>query len=157
MKKMLALIIAAVFALTAAACASGGDAGGIDTSTVPLSDVMEDILADVDDLPMVGDVEVDDSNFEYYLFIQPIEGAEALASEAMIGSVAHSVVLLRVPDGTDAADVAADIEANANPRKWICVEAEKVEVVQHGSLILLCMSFDGVCNQITANFNALFD
>lgn len=134
-----------------------GSNGGSTTPTTPsLSDMMTNMLANVSELPMVGNTTIDSSNFQAFLFIDEIEGAEALASEAMIGSVAHSVVLLRVPDGTDAAAVAADIKDNANPRKWICVEAEKVEVVRHDNVILLCMSFESTCDEIVAGFNSLF-
>jgi len=95
--------------------------------------------------------------FPAFTFIDYIEGAEAVISEGMISAIAHSVVLVRVPEGTDAADVAAQIEANADPRKWICVEAEKTVVSQHGSLVLLVMSSEATATAIAANFDALYN
>ena len=50
--------------------------------------------------------------------------------------------------------VAEDIEANANPNKWLCVTAEKTQVVSHGNLVLLVMSFEDDVDTIVDNFNA---
>ncbi|MEG1108405.1 MAG: hypothetical protein RSE97_06010 [Oscillospiraceae bacterium] len=117
-------------------------------------DVMSSIIAGVD-LPKVGNTAVSSDLYSSYLFINYIEGSEALASEALIGSIAHSVVLLHLPEGGDAATAAADIKANANPRKWICVEAEQVTVKTSGRYVLLVMSDAVTANAISANFSAL--
>ena len=50
--------------------------------------------------------------------------------------------------------MAEDIEANANPNKWLCVTAEKTEVVSHGNLVLLVMSFEDDATTVVDNFNA---
>ncbi len=158
MKKTITFIIAAVMLLSFAACGGKGstDAEKKPGDTMSLEEIFDTILADVKDLPAVSNVAVNSENFESYLFIKPIDKAEALASEGLINAVAHSAVLLRVPDGTDAAAVAADIEANANPRKWVCVEAEKTIVSVHGNTILLVMSFAETADAITANFDSLW-
>lgn len=124
--------------------------------SMTLTEVMDDILTDVEELPMVGNIEIDAENFESYLFIKPIDNAEALVSEAMIGSIAHSVALVRLPEGADVQAVADEIKTNANPRKWICVEAEKTEVTVQGNTILLVMSDPATVDAITANFNELY-
>ncbi|MEG1317252.1 MAG: hypothetical protein RSC86_07735, partial [Oscillospiraceae bacterium] len=93
--------------------------------------------------------------FKSYLFIDYIDGAEAMASDALIGSIAHSVVVLKLPEGTDSAATAATISANADPRKWICVEAEKVAVRSSGRFVLLVMSDTVTADAITANFDYL--
>ena len=131
------------------------ETGKVDPATAGLDEIMTAILDGVE-LPAVDQFVPDDELFSSYLFIDPVEGADVLVSEAMINAVAHSVALLRVPEGTDAASIADQIRENANPRKWVCVEAEKTEVVQQGNLILLCMSFEDTCDAIVANFNALF-
>lgn len=131
------------------------ETGKVDPETAGLDEIMTAILDGVD-LPDVDQFVPDDELFSSYLFIDPVEGADVLVSEAMINAVAHSVALLRVPEGTDAAAIADQIRENANPRKWVCVEAEKTEVVQQGNLILMCMSFEDTCDAIVANFNALF-
>jgi len=118
----------------------------------PLESIMESLLAGVPDLPMLGNTPLDAENFSFFAFIEQPEGAEGLVSEAMIGSIAHSVVLIRLPEGVDASEVAAQMEANADPRKWICVEAEKVIALSRGNLALLIMSNAATADAIAANF-----
>lgn len=97
----------------------------------PLSDIMASILNGAD-APASMETVVDASSFKYYTYADYIDGAEALASEAMVNAIAHSVVLVRLPDGADVNAFANTVKANANPRKWICVEAEKVIVKTNG-------------------------
>ena len=120
-----------------------------------LEEIMAAILTDVADLPSVGDVPLDSENFEFYAFIPMPEGGEGLASDALIGSIAHSVVLVRVAEGTDAQQTADEIKANADPRKWICVEAEKCETAVRDDVVLLVMSNEQTADAILANFEAL--
>ena len=122
----------------------------------PLSEEMNLLMENVSELPALGEVILEEENFEYYSFIPYIDGAEALASDALIGSIAHSVVLIRLPEGTDAADIAAQIEEKANPSKWICVTAEKVAVVHNEDTVLLVMSNEAATDAIVSNFNAIY-
>lgn len=160
MKKIATILTALALMLSLAAC---GDRSAPETPPTPtstqqdtrtLAERMTEILTDVPDLPASFDTELDQDNFAYHLFIDPIEGAEGLASEAMMSAVAHSVCLLRVPEGTDPAAVAAAIEENTDPNKWICVGAEKVIVKQSGQIVLLVMSTGAVAEAIAANFDA---
>ncbi|ABX44106.1 PT repeat-containing protein [Lachnoclostridium phytofermentans] len=116
-----------------------------------LEDMMSTILDGVD-LPMVFNTTVDKDNFPYYLGIEAIPGAEALASDGAMTTTAHSVVLLRVPSKSDVKSVAKDVEANANPRKWICVGAEKVSVSYKDDVILLVMSKTETVDAVVKNF-----
>lgn len=120
-----------------------------------LEEVMTNLLKGVDTQIMTMNTEVTPDRFSWYFGIDPIEGAQGLASEAMIGSIAHSVGLLRVPEGVDVAKTAAAIEQKIDPRKWICVEAEKTQVKHKGNLILVVMSFEDVANIVSANFDNL--
>ena len=56
----------------------------------------------------------------------------------------------------EAKKLAADVEANLNPAKWVCVEAEKTAVLVHNCTVLLVMSWSDVTDALTANFNALW-
>ena len=63
---------------------------------------LEEIMTKVySDLPeenrpmMLGNTEVNAENIEYYLGSAEIEYEEAIASESGVGSIAHSVVLVR--------------------------------------------------------------
>jgi hypothetical protein len=73
----------------------------------------------------------------------------------MIGSIAHSIVLVRVADGEDVNAVVTAIKENINPRKWICVEAEKVEVTNRGNLVLMAMSSTTIVDTVVKSFKAL--
>ena len=93
---------------------------------------------------MLMNTEVTEENVEYYLGTSEIEFEEALASESGTGSIAHSVVLVRLKDGADVEKVKATIKESVNPRKWICVGAENVVVKNKGNLVILIMTNDGV-------------
>ena len=58
--------------------------------------------------------------------------------------------------GLNMKKLAADVEANLNPAKWVCVEAEKTAVLVHNCTVLLVMSWSDVTDALTANFNALW-
>ena len=157
MKKILALTLIFVLGLTMAACgAPASSATPAAGDTMSLTDMMANILTIEAEIPKVSDIPLTDDLFKNFAFIDPIEGAEALASEAMVNAAAHSVVLIRVPEGTDVATVAKEIETNMDPRKWVCVEAEKSIVATHGSTILLVMSSEDAATQIAANFDKLW-
>ena len=152
MKKIICVLMAVMTLLSFAACGAGGQNA---SDELTLSAMMPMVLENVE-LPAVVDIEVTDENFASYLFIEPPAEYEALVSEAMMSAVAHSVVLLRVTDGS-AASLAEDIRTNANPAKWICVNAEKTIVSQHGNTILLVMSTEDAANAIAANFDKLYE
>lgn len=63
---------------------------------------------------------------------------------------------MRAQDAETAKKLAADVEANLNPAKWVCVEAEKTAVLVHNCTVLLVMSWSNVTDALTANFNALW-
>lgn len=123
--------------------------------SLSLSEIMSKLVDDVSDLPNSQLTELDAENFEAFAFVAMPDGAAGVVSEGMISAIAHSVVLVRAKDSEQAKSVAEDMRANANPAKWICVEAEKTEVLQKGRLVLLVMSFEDTANAIIDNFNSL--
>lgn len=155
MKKVFLLSLAACVFLSLAGC--GRSAGtGSEVVEGSVSELLSQVTKDATDPEMdLTEIEIAAENFSQYLFIDPIEGAEAAASEPFIGSIPHSAVLLRVPDSVNAEQVRADIEANLNPRKWVCVEAEKSAVLRRGNLILLVMSDSETVDKMAENFRAL--
>lgn len=122
------------------------------TDNRALSTIMAEITTDLGEMPMIGEIEADKESFEFYTFVPYVEGAEAYISEPMMGSFAHSVVLVRLPEGQNVNDFASKVKANADPRKWICVEAEAVKVSTKGNLVLLVMSSEERVNKITSKF-----
>ena len=64
---------------------------------------------------------------------------EAWVSEAMIGSIPYSLVLVRVADAANAETVADAMKSGINQRKWICVEADDLKVTASGDVVMLVM------------------
>lgn len=123
-----------------------------------LEDIMSNLYEGIEEeqLPMaLGNVELTSENIESFVGTADIEYTEAIANESMVGSIAHSVVLLRVESTTDAEAVVEKIKDNVNPRKWICVEASNVVVKNKGNLVVLIMSNEELAPKLEANFDNL--
>ncbi len=122
------------------------------TDTRSLKQIMSGLISGINDTPKLMELELDSENFSAFAFADYVDGAEGLVSEPMMGSFAHSVVLVRLPEGADVNAFASEMKSKADPRKWICVEAEKVTVTKKGNLVLLVMSSTDVANTITSRF-----
>ena len=129
-----------------------------------LEEIMAKLYAGIpeENLPMLAQMPVEAETVESFLGTADISFKEAIVSEPMIGSIPHSVVLVRLNDAKDADAVVAKIKESANPRKWICVEASNVVVKSKGDLVVLIMSdAEGVPTEqhlapvLEANFNNL--
>lgn len=112
-----------------------------------LEDIMSKLYADIaeDHRPSgLTNMEINDENIESFIGTKDIEYTEAIASESMIRSIAHSVVLIRVKDASKVEEYKADILEKVNPRKWICVGVEKDEVIieSKGDLIVVIIVQD---------------
>ena len=123
-----------------------------------LEDIMAKVYAGIseENLPMMlGNIPVDSENVEGFLGTTEVNYKEAVASESMVGSIAHSVVLVRMNDAKEAKVAVETIKANVNPRKWICVEASNVAVKSKGDLVILIMSNETLAPTLEANFDNL--
>jgi len=112
-----------------------------------LEEIMTNVYKDVpeEDRPMMlENMEVTVENIEYYLGTSDIEYEEALASESGIGSIAHSVVLVRTKENADIESIKTKIKENVDPRKWICVGVEEKDIIveNKGNLIILILVED---------------
>ena len=120
------------------------------------TEIVEKVYAGLEnDLPMLATTEIDDENLSYYLGVESLDYKEAVASEPMIGSIAHSIVVVRMNEGADIEKAKQEIKNNVDPRKWICVEAESVFVESKGDVIILIMSSNEKAEKIKTNFNNL--
>lgn len=121
----------------------------------PLSDVMKKLYENIseDEMPLLETVEVTKENQEYYLGNVSFNYQEALASEPVMSSIAHSVVLIRLKDTKNIESIKKEIKEKVDPNKWICVgvEDKNVIVVSKSNLILLVMD-DEYATQIRDNF-----
>ena len=166
MKKLTALLLAVLLVFGLAACAgSPAESNAKPGDTMTLQDILTSITKDVADLPDTETTALTKDNFEYFAFTAMPDGVEAIAADALINAVPHSVVLMRAQDAETAKklaadvkrkDVRAEVDANLNPAKWVCVEAEKTAVLVHNCTVLLVMSWSNVTDALTANFNALW-
>ena len=122
-----------------------------------LEEIMTKLYAGIgeDELPMMlGNIEVAKEDIQYYIGTNEVSYKEALVSESEVGSIAHSVVLLRLNDAADAENVVSKVKESADPRKWLCVEAENVIVKSKGDLVVLIMSNE-LAPKLEENFDGL--
>ena len=133
-----------------------GETAGNSAEEQEVLDTLAKLVDGAADEIMCDNIIISADQYPYYLFIDYIDGAIAGSSSAMIGSIAHSVVLLKLPEDADVAAVAADIEENMDPRKWICVEAEATLVKTSGQYVLMAMSSQAAVDTISANFDTVF-
>ena len=138
MKRLLLFVFAFILLLTT----------GCGNETLHVEGTLEELMTKVyegikdEDKPMMlMNIEVNEENVEGFLGKADIEYESALASESGVGSIAHSVVLVRAKKGQDVEQLKKDIKENVNPRKWICVgvEEDKVIVDDIGDLVILIM------------------
>ncbi len=144
--------------ITRAECVKLIDSLNLVPDANSLEGIMKSIYEGVElETPATAITTITADNVEYYLGLKTIDGIEeAIASEPMMSSSAHSACLVRVKDGTDVTKMMNDIKENVNPQKWICVgvDPENVMVTNKGNLILLVM--DNTNPQgIIDSFNAL--
>lgn len=113
---------------------------------------LEDLMTKVydgiseDQLPMMlQNVELDDENKVSFIGEADIKYESAMASESAVGSIAHSVVLIRMEEGTSQSeinDAIQELKDNVDPRKWLCVGVEEVQVEANGDLIIVVLNDD---------------
>ena len=120
---------------------------------------VEQIVADSVEIPTLPPTALTADNFESHLFIPYIEGSRSAVSQAAMSPHPHMVVLLELPEGTDASAVAAEIYANADQDRWICVAADVLRVEAAGRHVILIMTASNLdinYDAIQANFNSVF-
>ena len=154
--KKIGLFIGVMFiALFGSGCGADKNVSGT------LEEIMTKVYADIpeDERPMMlTNTEVNEENIEYYLGTKDIEYVEALASESGIGSIAHSVVLVRAKDNADIEKIKTDIKEKVDPRKWLCVGVEREDLIvkNKGNLIILIMVEDeNTRTKLEEGFNSL--
>ena len=140
MKKILVLLIATILL-----CGCGKER--VKNVEGTLEEIMTKVYVDIpeENKPMMlTNTEVTEENIEYYLGSADIEYEEALASESGVGSIAHSVVLVRTKENADIEKIKTTIKESINPRKWVCVGVEEKDIIveNKGNLIILILVED---------------
>lgn len=65
---------------------------------------------------------------------------EAYKSEPMMSSQAYSLVIVKVKNSEDVNAIQKEMVDGVNPRKWICVCADKIYSATSGNIVALVMS-----------------
>ena len=152
MKKFLCVILALTMALSLAAC-GGKDAGNsASQETKKLEGTMEELVNKVIEAQPVefmgGTMPVDlaDTSEDGLWMIKNYTGldnadsiSEAAFFEPMMGSIPYSMVMVRTAEGADVKAVAEGMKNGIDQRKWICVEADDLQVVSFNDVVMLIM------------------
>lgn len=169
MKKILAMIlcIMLVFSLALVGCNSSGSNGSSDPqSNAVLKESAADIIAYIyeiadEDEEFNGrkerfeNITITEENSNYHLGTTGIPYEEALVSESPISTSAYSMGILKVKEGEDPESVRKTVEENINPRKWICVGAEKVYVESIDDVIFFVMADEKTAEMLRDAFLSL--
>lgn len=155
MKKFISLMLVAVLMLgTFTSCAGKADnKGDKKPLTATLSEITDQIIEKNPDIIEGEKIEIDlkDTSEEGKWLIESNLGLkdiskikEAVVYEPMMNSMAFSMVLVRVNKAEDAKDVAKEMKENINPRKWVCVEADDIQVVGYDDIVMFIMLDSGL-------------
>jgi predicted nuclease of predicted toxin-antitoxin system len=99
--------------------------------------------------------EITEDNEEYILGTTDIDFTDSVYSAPMMSSIAYQCVLLRVSEDQDIDTAKELLKENADPGKWVCVEAESVVVENVGDVILFIMADQDVADAAKEAFFAL--
>ena len=159
-KRMIASCLALVFAIAVfVGC-------GKDAQASKLEGSCEEILTKVYENAKLDDelreamkyyqtTPIDETTAEYLLGTADVKYAEAVVSAPMMNAIASQCVILRVAEGEDVEAAKKLLMDNANPRKWVCVEAESVVVENVGDVILYIMADQTTADAVKTSFLAL--
>jgi outer membrane biosynthesis protein TonB len=96
----------------------------------------------VAEMPL-GTIEIDINDADMLKMFTGLSSASqiesAAASEAMMGSQAYSLVVVKAKSTGDAADVMEEMVNGIDQRKWICVEADDMSAASCGNVVVLMM------------------
>ena len=118
-----------------------------------MSKMIKDITKGVK-VPSSDTFDLDKNNFEDYSFVKWQEGIKAAVSEGQVLTSAHSLVLVKTKSG-EAEKMAKEIAANADVRKWICVQAEVGKVLYTDEYVFLVMTYKDNFDGLKSNFEKL--
>ena len=153
MKKILSFALALTMMLSLAAC--GGNAAPETEATQPAVSVemsCEEVLnkiVEANPVEFMGGtmpVDLTDTSedgawaVKYYTGLDDAsQVTEACVFEPMMGSIAFSMVMVRVAPEAGTKTVAEAMKAGIDTRKWICVEANDLLVAGYADMVMLIM------------------
>ncbi len=123
-----------------------------------LSALIDQILVGTDEVNSGDKWEIpkDNDSWNYHLYIDYVDGYEAVAYAPQINVIAYFMALVSVPENVDANAIAANMKAKADLNKWVCVGADQMDAVVNGNVILFYMMdserFPNSAAKLTENF-----
>ena len=166
MKKIFAMLLALAMLFSFAAC---GKTAATTPGTAPeaaakVEGTMEELLNKVVEIQpvefMSGTMPIDLTdksedglwNIKYNTGLDNADNiTDAAVFGPMMGSMAFSMVMVRTAEGADVKAVAESMKSGIDPRKWICVEADDLQVVSYGDVVMLIM-VDSTSGQTSQSF-----
>ena len=156
------ILMMALAVMTLAGCGNkeenGGSANLEGTCEEILAKVYENAELDADlreamsyyqNTPITEDME------EYILGTTDVDYTDSIYSAPMMSSVAYQCVVLRLEADENVDEAKQQLVDNADPIKWVCVEAESVIVENVGDVILYIMTDNTTAEAIKTAFLAL--
>ena len=154
MKKMVSMLLALTLVLGLTAC-GGNNTPATETPTeaaVSVEGTMEELVNKVmEEQPVefmggLMPVDLTDTSEDGLWAIKSFTGldnAEQISDvavfEPMMGSLPFSLVMVRVNADASVGSVAETMKNNIDQRKWICVEADDLQVVSYADVVMLIM------------------
>ena len=171
MKKLIALLLVLVTVFAFAACGNNNPTEGNTpadptdppvAAKTPYAGTLEELLNKlVEKVPVefmggVMPIDLTDTSEDGLWAVKSFTGlengeklTEAAVFEPMMGSIAYSLVTVRVKEGEDVQAVAQAMKNGIDTRKWICVNADDLQVATYCDVVMLIMvsSENGLASQ----------
>lgn len=153
MKKIVSLVMALALSISMfTACGSKTEQPAETEAAITVEGTMEELLNKViaeNPVEFMGGVipiDLTDTSEDGLWAIKSFTGledassiTEAAAFEPMMGSMAFSMVMVRVAPEAGSKTVAEAMKSGIDTRKWICVEANDLLVTGYGDVVMLIM------------------
>ena len=149
MKKMISMLLVLAMALSLVACGNNNAPAAEAQSLTGTMEELTNKIAELQPAEFMGGtmpIDVTDTSEDGLWFLTSNTGlanADSVTDAAtygpMIGSIPFCLSLVRVKEGADVAAVAGEMKANIYTRKWVCVEADDLQVVSFGDVVMLIM------------------
>lgn len=160
-KRMMACAMVLAMALTSLA-----GCGNNNQQSVNLEGSCEEILAKVyetaeldqglrESMVNYMNTPIDESTEGHVLGTDDVDYTDSIYSAPMMSSVAYQCVVLRLEPDENVEEAKQQLLDNADPIKWLCVEAESVVVENVGDVILYVMADSQTADAIKTAFLAL--
>ena len=100
-------------------------------------------------------VPADDPNYLHTVGMEPSEQvANTTVVQNMMGTLAHTVSLLQLNEGADAAAIQKTLMDNADWRKWICVAPDMAVAAEKDNMVLFSMTLSDIGEDLVAGLEA---